>query len=140
MRPHPQLSQVRGPGAQGPPGPCRAPPLRSPQGPELAPSSHSPTYLWPESSLKPEVHLPVTLPSPPAPARSGPHLSPSSSYCIGGGAFMLRKTQPPESGLGFNIPFCPLTDCVQHTRRQKITQFSTHCAHTVHTRLLKSSP
>lgn len=64
MRPHPQLSDVRDPGAHGSPGPCRVSSLRSPQGPELAPSSHSPTYLWPESSLRPEVHLPVISPLP----------------------------------------------------------------------------
>lgn len=56
--------------AQGLPCPCRRTLCAQPRENGLLPSSRSPGNLGPESSPRPEVHLPATLPSPRRPPLS----------------------------------------------------------------------
>lgn len=97
MRIAPQLSAPTGESPRRPmPGyaMCAAPRDR-----ERAPSSHSSTYLGPESSSVLDLRSTCLSLSPPPlllPC-SGPHLSPLSSYRIHWwGAFKQRKSRPPE--------------------------------------------
>lgn len=99
---------------------------------------HTAPPIWGQKVLLDLRSISLSLSSAPhLQPRSGPHLNPSSSYCIHWwGAFRQRKSGPPESGLDFNPTHLPLCDC-EETRKQKIKQFNTHCWPAGHSHLLK---